>query len=330
MNTNELQDAVTTIVTDNSDFYVLGYSPSPYAADDKFHSIDVRVVTRPGLHVRARQGYVASKRAAASDARGRLMAAVGDPEVHSELGLSAFAAPVAPALNGATAIVTLDVSYPAVTGNQGRATDDLLVTYVAADSDGHVMKAEPRAFHIALSGTTPDAIDLTLDDVMALPKGRWTLVVGASSQLLGTVGTLHLPVEVRALPGSGLETSPLILGLADRAPGLVARPESIAKLVPFQPTTARTFTPGQQLRVFSRVFAAKLADLKADLRLTRAGKAIQTLPLRVTPTPGVEGAKDCEATLELRGLPVGDYAIEFTARQSRDQTSTRAVGFHVQ
>jgi VWFA-related protein len=330
VNINDLQDAVTTIMRDNSDYYVLGYSPSPYAADDKFHSIDVRIVTRPGLHVRARQGYVASKRTPASDARSQLLAAVGDPELHTELGLRAFAAPVAAAPNGATAIITLAVSYPPATGARGRTDDDLLVTYVAADSDGHVMKAEPQAFRVALPGATRDAVDLSLDNVMTLPKGRWTLVVGASSQFLGTLGTVHLPVEVRALPGSGLEASPLILGLAAGATTLVAQPESIAKLVPFQPTTTRTFTSGQQLRVFSRVFTAKPADLKTDLRLTRGGKVVETLPLRIKPTPGVEGAEDCEATLDLRILPPGDYAIEFTARLSRNQTSTRTVGFHVQ
>jgi VWFA-related protein len=330
VNTNDLESAVTTIMTDNGDYYVLGYSPSPYAADDKFHSIDVQVVTRQGLHVRARQGYVAAKRAPTSDARTRLMAAVGDPELHSELGLHAFAAPVAAAPNGATAIITLGVSYPAVTGDRGRADDDLLVTYVAADPDGHVMKAEPRAFHAALAGAARDAFDLSLDDVMALPKGRWTLVVGVSSQLLGTVGTLHVPMDVRVLPGAGLESSPLILGVASGAPALVARPEAIATLVPFQPTTARTFTSGQQLRVFSRVFAAKPAEVKTELRLTRGKTVVQTLPLRVTPTASVEGAQDCEATLDLKDVPPGDYALEFTARLSRNQTSTRAVGFHVQ
>jgi VWFA-related protein len=330
VNTNQLQDAVTAIMTDNSDYYVLGYSPSPYGADDKFHPIEVSVVTRPGLHVRARQGYVASQRAPVSDARTRLMAAVGDPELHSDLGLRAFAAPVAAAPNGATAIITLGVSYPALTADQRRTDDDLLVSYVAADPDGHVMKAEPRAFHVALSGTTRDAVDLSVDDVMALPKGRWTLIVGASSRLLGTVGTLHLPVEVRALPGSDLESSPLILGLAAGAPALVAQPESIATLVPFQPTTARTFTSSQQLRVFSRVFAAKPAGLTAELRVTRGGKVVEMLPLRITPTPSVEGAEDCEATLDLKSLPTGDYALEFSARMSRNQTSTRAVGFHVE
>ncbi len=329
VNTNDLQDAVTTIMTDNGDYYVLGYSPSPYAADDKFHAIDVRVVTRPGLHVRARQGYVASKPAPMSDARSRLMGAVGDPELHSELGLHAFAAPVAVAPNGATTIITLGVSYPALAAGQGRRDDDLLVTYVAADPDGHVMKAEPRAFHVVLSGATRDAIDLSLDDVMALPKGRRTLNVGASSQLLGTVGTVHLQVEVRALSGSDLESSPLILGLAAGAPALVAQPESIAKLVPFQPTTARTFTSSQQVRVFARIFAAKTADLKAALRVTRGGKVVETPPLRVAPTPSVEGAEDCEADLDLKGLPPGDYSVEFAAHVSGKQT-VRALAFRVQ
>ena len=297
-----LQDAVTTIMTDNGDYYVLGYSPSPYAADDKFHAIDVRVVTRPGLHVRARQGYVASKPAPMSDARSRLMGAVGDPELHSELGLHAFAAPVAVAPNGATTIITLGVSYPALTADQGRRDDDLLVTYVAADPDGHVMKAEPRAFHVVLSGATRDAIDLSLDDVMALPKGRWTLIVGASSQLLGTVGTVHLPVEVRALSGIGLgvESADSRSGCwraGARSPAGIDRQ---ARAV--QPTTARTFTSTQQVRVFARDLRSQDRRPEGRLRVTRGGKALRRRPFASRRHHPSRAPRTARPTWILKGL----------------------------
>ncbi|HEY6357965.1 MAG TPA: VWA domain-containing protein [Vicinamibacterales bacterium] len=333
VNTSDFTEAVRLIMTDNGNYYVLGYSPSPYEADGKFHSIDVRVVTRPGLRVRARQGYVASARPPASDLSARLLAALSEPEPRSDLNLRVFAAPVAGAPNGATALITLDVSYPAMAGEEPRADDDLHVAFIAADADGHALKSEPQTFHVALATMRHGPMDLTLDDSLDLPKGRWTLIVGVASQMLGAVGTLHLPMDVPALSGSNFESTPLILGLASgagAASAVVAHVESITQLVPFQPTTNRTFTSGQQLRVFSRVFAAKPASVKTELRLKRGKSVLRTVPLRLRPTPSVTGSEDCEATLDLKDLLAGDYILEFTTRASGHQPVSQELGFRIQ
>lgn len=56
-NRNELRPAVDIIASMSGNFYVLGYSPSK-AMDGSYRKIDVKV-TRPGLTVLARRGYVA-------------------------------------------------------------------------------------------------------------------------------------------------------------------------------------------------------------------------------------------------------------------------------
>jgi VWFA-related protein len=53
----EIAEATARIAQELNTQYMLGYS-SPHKADGQFHSIRVRA-TRPGLHVRARNGYVA-------------------------------------------------------------------------------------------------------------------------------------------------------------------------------------------------------------------------------------------------------------------------------
>lgn len=53
----ELTEATARIAQELNTQYMLGYS-SPHKADGQFHSIRVRTA-RPGLHVRARNGYVA-------------------------------------------------------------------------------------------------------------------------------------------------------------------------------------------------------------------------------------------------------------------------------
>lgn len=68
------------MVTENSAFYLLGYSSSRNPADGKFHKIDVHV-SRPGLEVHARRGYFAPTLAAIASARASASAAEVPPEV---------------------------------------------------------------------------------------------------------------------------------------------------------------------------------------------------------------------------------------------------------
>jgi VWFA-related protein len=57
--TNKFAEALGEIARDTSSYYVIGYSPSNAVMDGAFRKITVRV-TRPGLKVRARRGYLAS------------------------------------------------------------------------------------------------------------------------------------------------------------------------------------------------------------------------------------------------------------------------------
>jgi VWFA-related protein len=328
VNLNDMPAAADAVVEDNNSFYVLGYSPSPFVADRKFHDVKVTVTTRPGLHVRARKGYVAETAATAASPGVGVAAALGDAQPRSDLGLRVFLAPVVPKDNGATSILTMDVDYPAAADASVRPDDDLDVAFLALDPDGQVMKSEPQAFHVALSTAPRESVTVSLDDVLDLPKGKWTLRIAVSSKLLGTVGTVHFPVDIPAFSGKTLETSPLVLGLA-KTTNLVGGPESIARLVPLQPTTERTFAARTTLRVFSRVFSPRPTDVRVELRLKQDAKVVRTLPVRITPAAGTPLALNCDAALALTNLPAGGYVVELTARTSGSQIRTEAVAIHV-
>src|SRR5262249_28010856 len=60
VNRNNLSTSFEQIVRDNSSYYVLAYAPPTDKRDGKFHKIDVHV-NRPGVTMRARQGYVSPK-----------------------------------------------------------------------------------------------------------------------------------------------------------------------------------------------------------------------------------------------------------------------------
>ena len=56
--TNNYEQMFAQIATDTSTYYLLGYQPSVYHCDGRFHTITVRV-KRAGAVVRARRGYFA-------------------------------------------------------------------------------------------------------------------------------------------------------------------------------------------------------------------------------------------------------------------------------
>jgi len=58
VNRNDFADAFRKIVEENSSYYVLAYYPPNPKPNGRYHSIQVRV-SRPGLTVRARDGYAA-------------------------------------------------------------------------------------------------------------------------------------------------------------------------------------------------------------------------------------------------------------------------------
>jgi len=58
MNRNDLRPAIDIIATMSGNYYVLGYTPDK-PMDGSYRKIDVKV-TRPGLTIRARRGYVAT------------------------------------------------------------------------------------------------------------------------------------------------------------------------------------------------------------------------------------------------------------------------------
>jgi len=57
-NTNDIRGAIRAAINDSRATYELGYYPDGANWDGRFHTINVRV-SRPGTHVRTRQGYLA-------------------------------------------------------------------------------------------------------------------------------------------------------------------------------------------------------------------------------------------------------------------------------
>ncbi len=321
--------AMGQLLVDSGHYYVLGYYPEPAVDDGRYHKIDV-TVKRPGLHVRAREGYLASPPVVSTDPKVQLKADLGDGLPHGDLLLHAFAAPVAASANGMTATaVTLDVAYPAPADGASRSADELQVEWVAVDSDAHIKAAGEHTFALALGTAGAQPFTLSLDDVLDLPKESLTLRVAVASRALGTSGTVHVPVEVPRFTDGKVVVTPLVLGLAGPSSAKVVRPEVLARVVPFQPTTRRAFAAGETLRVFARLFGPDAATARTTLRLLRDTKALQTVAANPAPSGTAAGALDLMTAVPLAGLAPGSYVVELQVRPARGNPIVRAVPFTI-
>jgi hypothetical protein len=195
----DIRKAARTLLTDNSDYYVLGIYPQPYKGDGKFHDLDIRVRS-PGARVRARAGYVAEPLSKpVGDLSGDDALSQGLPGGDLKLVGDALVEPVgAPgrtlgSVPGSVRVV-LRVQYrdPSVLAQNG---DQLTVRWIAIDPDAAVKASGQETIQLpAAQSAPPGGVPIELR--VQVPRGHSTIRVLVSSKVTGTRGWLHIPLDV--------------------------------------------------------------------------------------------------------------------------------------
>ncbi len=321
--------AVRELIDDNSSYYLLGYDPQPFERDGKFHDVDVRT-TRPGLRVRARAGYTApaAEAGAARSAARTLDDALGAGQPATGLTLRASAAPLAAAVHGMTTAVMVSVRMP-VAPELTTLEDDIQFGIVAVDHDGKIKASTRKSFHFsgALRGSTDIAFQL--DDTIDLPSQPLILRIAVVSQASGAAGSVHLPVEPINPSKDGLQVAALVVGLDGPQREQAMPPNALDALVPFRPTTRRTFAATDTLRLFGRTFWRSDSAGPA-ITFTIGGSSLPPHVVRLDATPGNGDRR--QGTFEVRqplaGLAPGSYTLKIELRLW-EQAAVREVAFEV-
>ncbi|MGH9408066.1 MAG: VWA domain-containing protein [Vicinamibacterales bacterium] len=331
-NMSDLKRAVNEIVGENGSYYLLGYYPDPLVSDGKFHELKVHV-SRPGMRVRARQGYVAplAGHAAATTAVA-LDAAMKSGVDVSGLPIRVFAAPLNVGAKGIATAVTVEMSYPQPADGTHTIDDTIDLGIVAFDPDGKI-KAESKR-EMRVSGAAPPSGPLTfvMNDAVDLPSQPLTLRVGVASRALGTAGTSQMLVDVPKLSSSRLQMSGVVLGLDSSAHEPAMNAPLIAALVPFQPTLGRVFSRDETLRIFGRVFWKGSDQPTVTLTVTGAGVSRhQAAPLAAGANDSGLQAAVFDATLPLKPLNLtpGQYELAVDCRLPNGQTAGRVIVFDI-
>jgi len=276
VNKNDFATAFQRIVEDNSTYYVLAYYP-PDARPGRLHKIDVRV-TRPGLTVRARKGYIAPKKVdAVTTSNGKtpstpeIRDALESPLPVSGLTMHVFAAPFKGAAPNASVLLGVELRGRDL---QLSPTDKIYLSYMAIDVNGKVKGGTTDTIATnALKPETKTRIEQTglrMLNRLDLPPGKYQVRVAAHDSAGGAVGSVLLDLDVPDFVKMPFSISGIVLTspLAAQLPTAHAD-EQLRGVLPGPAVAARTFAQNEEVGLFAEVYDNQgSAPHKVDITTT--------------------------------------------------------------
>lgn len=285
-------ELVDRIVTETSQYYLLGYYPPPptsraarwlkEAAGNpfaRFRSLEVRT-TRPGVTVRARKGYwpddARPEREEPAQPGTVTSRAVTSVLPVSALPLRAVAVPVRGEADAEQHPVAVAIEVTAASpGGQPEHADVFGVAVEAGEKPRATLRASATFGRTAEAGAVSRYL---LCERIDLRPGRYQLRLGVTSQWAGATGSVYVDVTVPDFRGGVLSMSGLVLEQrTGGAPMPVARPQRIEGLLAALPTLAREFAASDAVWVTADVYR-------------RAGAP--AIPVEVITALGLEGETD--------------------------------------
>lgn len=335
VNTSQFASAFNRIVSDNSTYYVLAYYPPP-DKPGKFHNIQVKV-TRPGLTVRARRGYMTPKPVVASLTRSakdapadsaRLMtpeikAALDSPIPVNGLAMRVFATPFKGTAPNASVLIGVEMR-----GKDLRLTtgDKLVMTCVAMDTDGKVRDGKTDVITMSLQPGTKTRVAETafrMLNRLELPPGRYQLRVAAQDEGGGNIGSVLYDLDVPDFAKTPFSMSGIVLTSLSGATAPTGRmDEELRPLLPAPPVALRDFPQNDELALFVEVYDNDGERLhKVDITSTVTSDEGKVLYKNdetrdSTDIQGKHGGYGYTTRIPLSDLPPGLYVLTVSA-QSR-------------
>src|SRR5262245_56222860 len=331
VNQNDFRTAFSRIVEDNSSYYVLGYYSSDDRRDGRFRNVDVRV-TKPGLRVRARKGYVGPKGksketvAANEKTSTALREALNSPVPVSGLGLSVFASPLKGAEPNASIAMTLEIEGTNLkfTNQNNVFADDVEIAILAIDQAGKYRDGGHDVVTLRLKPQTHEIVSTSgvrIARRLEVPPGKYQLRVGVRESGGGAVGSVLYDLEVPDFSKSSLSMSGILLTSAFGSRVPTANPDpDFKQVLPAQPVAFREFPRGDNLALFVEVYdtqvkVAHRVAIKTTV-LDDGGKELFTTSdeRKSEELQGGKGGYGYHSTIETKDLSPGRYVLRVDAQ----------------
>jgi hypothetical protein len=326
VNKNDFASAFDRIVSDNSSYYVLAYYP-PDPRPGRQHRIQVRL-TRPGLTVRARKGYVTPKKVETSTTAAKgptapeVREALDSPLPVSGLTMRVFAAPFKGTAPNASVLLGVELNGRDL---QLTPTDRIQLSYFAIDQNGKVKGGSTDSMTMTnLRPETKTRIEQTgmrMLNRIDLPPGRYQLRVAAHDSAGGNVGSVLYDLDVPDFQKAPFSVSGLVLTSASGAALPTIRPdEQLRQVLPGPPVAIRAFPASDEIRLFAEVYDnAGSVPHKVDITTTITtdeGKVmLKTEETRdSSDLGGQRGGYGYTTQIPLKDLAPGRYVLKVDGR----------------
>ena len=296
-NTNDLAKGITRIAEESRSYYLIGYNPSDARRDGRFRKIQVKLVGRKGLQVRARKGYFApaddATRQAAKPPSGAdpdVQAALDSPYDEKEVPLRMTAYVFSETLLGkASTLVATEVDLRpfAFEEQDGRFLDTVEFLLVVAHRESGEFFRYDQKVEMKLMAETRDRLFKNWYPIVRdfeLAPGGYQAKIVVRDKNSGRIGTVVHEFEVPDLAAFRVST-PIVSD--------TLQPQEDPKATPRPAVTARrSFAPGSTVYASFEVYGAGkekptgMPRVRNGYSIRRAdGTVLATVdPTRITPT----------------------------------------------
>ncbi len=327
LDTNNFLRPFERIIRENTGYYLIGYESTNDQRDGRQRTLQVRV-TRPGLTVKARNGYRASPGTVASpagDAASPVVEALGSPLPVSGIPMRVFAAPFKGPKDLATVTfaVELDPSAFNFVSQDGRWIESLEMATTIVPAGGTPRPGDHSKKALALMPALYDAVKTRGARILGqteLPPGRYQLRVaaGTTAKTGNTIYDLDVPDYSKA----PLMLSGLVLSSDDalQTPTMPIRTEAPA-FPSGPPAVTRSFSANDQLTLFGEVYDNTRSDTAREVSMTTTlrnatGVVVRTAASKASPARADSrvGVSRFIAQMRLADLTPGRYVLRVEAR----------------
>jgi len=241
---NDPDTFVPDVFRQDRSYYLLGFQSTDAKADNRFRRIEVKV-RRPGVVVRTRSGYYATRKKddrRTSQPDVEVALANGHParDVPLRLSVATFAVP---GRREADILLTAGLEL-----DSGAAGDRVSIVGAAFDASWKQRDRYQQSFEMPVVPGAP-AAPLDVHARLRLRPGRYEIRVAVERN--GRAGSVLSNVDVPDYAGDGVSLSSVVLV---RQPAVFVRNGVFPDVLPLPPTTDRVFERSDRLAAFVRVY----------------------------------------------------------------------------
>ena len=321
VNRNEFAAGLTQIFRENGSYYLIGYRSSGDPTPGRYRRIEVRVY-RPGLTVRARNGYYGrrNERPDNSGVSPTLRKALASVVPARDVAMQVTAAPFqVPGKRDSTMALVLAVREPAPPPGEMATITKVDVLVGAYAPDGRRVGSQRLNAAVKLRAESGATVQYELLSEMRLRPGRYQLRFAGESSRETSVpkksGSVYFDVDVPDFSKDDFALSGLVL---TAVPSVAAAPlDAFARLIPVVPTSRRNFWKTDQVVSFLRLYQSGKTTSPVKVTLQVRDSHDQTVFENAQLVEGAQFMKtrtaDYQLPLPIARLAPGPYLLTIEA-----------------